>query len=73
MNNIEQIAIEAGLISAEENGVDGTTLTAAELRFAEYIVNRCLHECYWRGMNDEIYAGQLAAAEYIEEYFGIEQ
>jgi hypothetical protein len=40
-------------------------------KFAELIVAECLNQCYNRGMNDELYAGQLKAAEYIEEHFGI--
>ena len=41
-------------------------------RFAELIVGECLNQCYNRGMNDELYEGQLRAAEYIEQHFGIE-
>ena len=41
-------------------------------RFAELIVQECLDQCYNRGMNDERYAGQLKAAAYIEEHFGVE-
>ena len=40
-------------------------------KFAELIVAECLDQCYNRGMNDELYAGQLKAATYIEEYFGV--
>jgi len=42
-------------------------------KFAELIIKECLDQCYNRGMNDELYAGQLKAAAYIEEHFGIEQ
>ena len=41
-------------------------------KFAELIVQECLNQCYNRGMDDELYAGQLKAATYIEEYFGVE-
>lgn len=41
--------------------------------FAQLIVQKCLDQCYNRGMNDELYAGQLKAAAYIEEYFGVEE
>jgi hypothetical protein len=41
-------------------------------KFAELIVAECLNQCYNRGMNDELYAGQLKAAAYIEEYFGVD-
>ena len=40
-------------------------------KFAELIVRECLDQCYNRGMNDELYAGQLKAAAYIEEHFGV--
>ena len=42
-------------------------------KFAELIVRECLDQCYNRGMNDELYAGQLRAAEYIEQHFGVEE
>ena len=41
-------------------------------KFAELIIRECLDQCYNRGMNDELYAGQLKAAAYIEEHFGVE-
>ena len=40
-------------------------------KFAELIVGECLNQCYNRGMDDELYTGQLKAATYIEEHFGI--
>jgi hypothetical protein len=42
-------------------------------KFAELIVAECLDQCYNRGMNDELYAGQLNAAWYIEQHFGVEE
>lgn len=44
-----------------------------EKKFAELIVRECLDQCYNRGMNDELYAGQLKAASYIEQHFGVEE
>jgi len=48
-----------------------------ETKFAELIVRECLNQCYNRGMNDELihelYAGQLKAAAYIEQHFGVEE
>ena len=41
-------------------------------KFAELIVKECLNQCYFRGMNDELYSGQLRAAAYIEQHFGVE-
>jgi hypothetical protein len=42
-------------------------------KFAELIVKECLNQCYNRGMNDELYNGQLKAAAYIEQHFGVEE
>ena len=42
-------------------------------KFAELIVRECLNQCYNRGMNDGLYAGQLQAASYIEEHFGVDK
>ena len=42
-------------------------------KFAELIVQECLDQCYNRGMNDELYNGQLKAAAYIEQHFGVEE
>ena len=55
--------------SEETNGYG----SAWEDKFAELIVQECLNQCYNRGMDDELYAGQLKAATYIEEYFGVEE
>ena len=41
-------------------------------KFAELLIREALDLCYSRGMNDELYAGQLKAAAYIEEHFGVE-
>ena len=54
-----------------ENRVDDCN-DVFEQKFAELIVKECLDQCYNRGMNDELYAGQLKAAAYIEEHFGVE-
>ena len=37
-----QLAVQAGLIVAEYNGFDRTTLTPAQQKFAELIVRDCL-------------------------------
>ena len=51
---------------------DGELIFSKE-KFARLIVRECLDQCYNRGMNDELYAGQLKAAKYIEEHFGVEE
>tara|TARA_R110000822_G_C15232372_1_gene485460 strand:+ start:109 stop:462 length:354 start_codon:yes stop_codon:yes gene_type:complete len=44
-----------------------------EIKFAELIVRECLNQCYNRGMDNERYAGQLQAASYIEQHFGVSE
>jgi len=39
--------------------------------FAGLIVDECLNQCYNNGMNDSLYEGQLKAAGYIEQHFGV--
>ena len=41
-------------------------------KFAQLIIAECLNQCYFRGMRDQLYVGQLRAAAYIEEYFEVE-
>ena len=56
---IKELAIEAGIISAEYNGFDATGLTTAQRKFAELIVRECAkiadiadeNECEWIGGN----------------------
>jgi hypothetical protein len=52
-------------------GIPNIRQTYSE-KFAELIVQECLDQCYNRGMNDELYEGQLKAAAYIEQHFRIE-
>ena len=40
-------------------------------KFAELLIEECLTECYFNGMSTEMYEGQLQAAGYIEDRFGI--
>jgi hypothetical protein len=74
---IRQLAEECGLLyrqlgpSVETRYMKKKEETIAA--FAELIVRECLNQCYNRGMNDELYAGQLKAAAYIEQHFGVEE
>ena len=66
---IDQLLVKAGAYF----GGEGVVYDRFDpKRFAELIVQECLNQCYNRGMDDELYAGQLKAATYIEEYFGVE-
>ena len=38
---IKQLAVEAGIISAEYNGFDSTSLATSQKKFAELIVREC--------------------------------
>lgn len=42
---VNKIAVEAGLIAGEYNGVDRTTLTPAEQRFADLLIAACINVC----------------------------
>tara|TARA_R110000822_G_scaffold130786_1_gene267457 strand:+ start:66 stop:305 length:240 start_codon:yes stop_codon:yes gene_type:complete len=74
---IRQLAEQAGLRFTQLMTnpmvpvVDGKETDLA--KFAELIVLECLNQCYNRGMNDGLYAGQLQAASYIEEHFGVDK
>ena len=69
---IGQLAEQAGLLGPSSRIGDAHEATE---RFAELIVRECLDQCYNRGSNDLqlLYAGQLKAAAYIEQHFGIEE
>jgi uncharacterized protein (DUF2164 family) len=70
---IRLLALQAGATTTQRSGwIDYGTLDLDVEKFAELIVRECLDQCYNRGMNDALYAGQLKAAAYIEEHFGVE-
>jgi hypothetical protein len=77
---IQELAEQAGLVkifdehaSEYGNGMFENTAYPELEKFAKLIVKECLDQCYYRGMNDELYAGQLRAAEFIEQHFGVEE
>lgn len=71
-DHIKQLAIQSGFdLKQAEGSFNGHILPKSIERFANAIVRECLDQCYNRGMNDELYAGQLRAAKYIEERFGV--
>ena len=73
MNNRIRELYETAIVAAgRENQFTTTNMNVAE-KFAELIIDECLNQCYNRGMNDELYEGQLRAAEYIEQHFGVEE
>lgn len=78
--HIKQLAEQAGLVRNGDIGMKrwegprSDSISDQDLeKFAELIVQECLDQCYNRGMNDELYDGQLKAAEYIKQHFGVEE
>ena len=67
---IRELAEQAGMNIGDDKF---STYGKFAEKFAQLIVRECLDQCYNRGMNDALYEGQLKAAAYIEEHFGIEQ
>lgn len=43
MTEIEQLAVDAGLITTEYNGFDRIQLKAAEIKFAKLVAKRCAY------------------------------
>ena len=70
---IKELAEQAGMEDYPTEGVNALYGDVTIQKFAELIVRECLDQCYNRGMNDELYAGQLKAAAYIEEHFGVKE
>jgi len=70
MIDIEDLAMKARLSVPEGLAVDEWVREYNKI-FAKLIVDECLNQCYNNGMNDSLYEGQLKAADYIKEHFGI--
>ena len=68
---IKELALQAGFENGHQDR-NGNSLSYELEKFAQLIINECLDQCYYRGMNDELYTGQLRAALYIEQHFGVE-
>jgi hypothetical protein len=82
MNNkwlIDKLGTDAGLLNYIEHEtprhyfMSSWAVEDDVYTFARMIVDECLKQCYDRGMDDELYEGQLKAAAYIEEHFGIKK
>ena len=71
-DRISKIAIEADAWCDKYYFGDKFYDIEWEKKFAELIVQECLDQCYYNGMNDELYEGQLKAASYIEQHFRVE-
>ena len=62
---IRELAVQAGVISAEYNGFDPTSLTKAQRRFAELIVRECAD---W--INDNVGMIDEEARQDLLKHFG---
>jgi hypothetical protein len=68
---IRELAVEAGIISAEYNGFDPTGLTKAQRKFAELIVQDCIDICDAYGMPDGTSQTAMILSAAIKRKFGI--
>lgn len=71
-DRFQELAEQAGFENGHQDR-NGNSLSYELEKFAELIITECLNQCYFRGMNDELYAGQLRAAAYIEQHFGVSE
>ena len=72
---IQELLVKADIkFDRDINEIEVCVMLPSDLeKFAELIIGQCLNQCYNRGMNDALYAGQLQAAAYIEEHFGVKE
>ena len=67
---IKEIAIEAGIISAEYNGFDPTGLTTAQRKFAELIIQECIDIVSPYAVRMENFDGGHPIAD-LKKHFGV--
>ena len=68
---IRELAVEAGIISAEYNGFDPTGLTTSQRKFAELIVQECSRIADdWVNNEDN---GKNYPSDMIKQHFGVER
>ena len=78
---IKELAIKAGMISAEYNGFDPTGLTASQQKFADLIVRECAEQIIAKGTDWVDFAPSQtgvrpeywAMAQQIKQHFGVEE
>lgn len=68
---IKELAIEAGIISAEYNGFDPTGLTTSQRKFAELIIKEC-SDVILQWKKEPFPFDEDTAVSIIHEHFGIE-
>ena len=64
---IKELAVKAGIISAEYNGFDSTVLTTSQRKFAELIVRECAD------ISDASFHNGSAGYTAILKHFGVEE
>ncbi len=77
---ILELAIDAGIVSAEYNGFDPTGLTKAQRKFAELIIRECAGlavNSQYANTKSEYYEGFNEALVYVgnkfKQHFGVEE
>ena len=72
---IRELAVEAGIISAEYNGFDPTGLTTAQRKFAELIVRECADIAGKEDFDVMMKEGYPCSqtAKKIKQHFGVEE
>jgi hypothetical protein len=72
---IKQLAIEAKLIAAEPNGFDQTSLSPAQVKFAELIVKECTEHLESSVLvpNSEHSRVKWKCIRTIKEHFGVKE
>ena len=68
---IKELAIEAGIISAEYNGFDPTGLTTSQRKFAELIIKECA-DVILKWKKEPFPFDEDTAVSIIHEHFGID-
>jgi hypothetical protein len=69
---VKELAVKAGIISAEYNGFDATSLTPAQKTFAELIILECAGLTLDHP-NPDYYQGWLDYRDEIRQHWGIEK
>ncbi len=69
--SIKELAVKAGMISAEYNGFDSTSLTESQKKFAELIIVKCAN-IIWNEADMKDSAEINEGGYKILEHFGIE-
>ena len=70
---IEELAVQAGIISAEYNGFDSTGLTTSQRKFAELIVRECLLAISHTPIESDEIGTMVKCHNQVKQHFGVEE